>query len=137
MIWLFWTEETLAPVVSDTPGPAMEKLSTPSINASQIELNLPPNSPITSPITLTGRARGPWYFEASFPIELRDTNNTLLATTIAQAQADWMTTDWVPFTASLTFPAQPAGSTGTLVLKKDNPSGEPQNDASFVVPVQF
>lgn len=105
--------------------------------AQMVELNLAPNAQIASPMTLTGRARGPWYFEASFPIELRDSNNTLLATAIAQAQGDWMTENWVPFTAPLSFPAQPAGSTGTLVLKKDNPSGEPQNDASLVVPVQF
>lgn len=106
-------------------------------SAQMVELTLAPNAQIASPMTLTGRARGPWYFEASFPIELRDSNNTLLATAIAQAQGDWMTENWVPFTAPLSFPAQPAGSTGTLVLKKDNPSGEPQNDASLVVPVQF
>jgi hypothetical protein len=57
--------------------------------------------------------------------------------TTAQAQGDWMTEDFVPFTATLTFPAQPAGSLGKIVLKRDNPSGEPQNDASIVVPVQF
>lgn len=117
----------------------MEKLPADmAADSSQmVELTLAPNAQITSPMTLTGRARGPWYFEASFPIELRDSNNTLLATAIAQAQGDWMTENWVPFTAPFSFPAQPAGSTGTLVLKKDNPSGEPQNDASLVVPVQF
>lgn len=139
VIWFFWSQETLAPVVSDAPVDAMQKLPADmAADAAQmVELTLAPNAQITSPITLTGRARGPWYFEASFPIELRDSNNTLLATAIAQAQGDWMTENWVPFTAPLSFPAQPAGSTGTLVLKKDNPSGEPQNDASLVVPVQF
>lgn len=95
------------------------------------------NATIASPLTITGRARGPWYFEASFPIELQKADNTVIATTIGTAQGDWMTENWVPFTASLTFPAQPAGSIGKLVLKKDNPSGEPANDMSIVVPVQF
>lgn len=139
VIWFFWAQETLAPEVSDTPAEVMEKLPADMAadTAQMIEVNLVPNTQITSPMTLTGRAFGPWYFEASFPIELRDSNNTLLATAIAQAQGDWMTENWVPFTAPLSFPAQPSGSTGTLVLKKDNPSGEPQNDASLVVPVQF
>jgi len=106
--------------------------------AEMIEVTLPaPESQIVSPLTITGRARGPWYFEASFPIELLDNNEALIAMTTAQSQGEWMTENWVPFTATLTFPAQPAGSAGKLVLRKDNPSGEPQNDMSIVVPIQF
>lgn len=142
VIWFFWSERTLAPSVSETPtqnGESMEKLPADMANnASQmVELTSPLPSQFVSPVTLTGRARGPWYFEASFPIELRDSNNAVIVTAIAQAQGDWMTENWVPFTATLSFPAQPIGSTGSLVLKKDNPSGEPQNDASLVIPVQF
>jgi hypothetical protein len=92
---------------------------------------------ITSPLTISGRAVGNWYFEASFPIKLMDSNNQVLATTIAQAQGDWMTTDLVDFTASLTFPTQPAGSQGTLVFEKDNPSGLPANADSYSVNVKF
>ncbi len=103
-----------------------------------IEVTAPlPNTTLTSPITLTGRARGPWYFEASFPIELRDANNVLIAKTVAQAQGDWMTENFVPFTATLTFAPQPAGSQGMLTFKNDNPSGEPQNSMMFDVPVVF
>jgi hypothetical protein len=94
-------------------------------------------SVITSPLTVTGRARGPWFFEASFPIELKDSSGNIIATTTGQAQGEWMTENWVPFTATLTFPAQPAGSTGSLILKNDNPSGEPMNELSVVIPVQF
>ena len=53
----------------------MIEVATPSINAT-----------IPQPLTITGRARGGWYFEASFPVELRDANGALLAQTIAQAQ---------------------------------------------------
>lgn len=95
------------------------------------------NGAIASPLTVTGRARGPWYFEASFPIELRDSSNAVIATTVAQAQADWMTTNWVPFTATLSYPPQTVGSVGSLILKRDNPSGEPANDMSLTIPVQF
>lgn len=92
---------------------------------------------VASPLILSGRARGPWYFEASFPVEIRNAQNTIIAQHYAEAQSDWMTTDWVSFQATLTFPTQPAGSTGSIILRKDNPSGEPQNDASVTVPVVF
>jgi hypothetical protein len=92
---------------------------------------------ITSPLTITGSARGPWYFEASFPIELRNSANVVIAQGHAEAQSDWMTTDFVPYKTTLTFPAQPAGSTGTLILRNDNPSGDPARDKSVSIPVTF
>ncbi|AKM84615.1 TPA: hypothetical protein DHW58_02630 [Patescibacteria group bacterium] len=96
-----------------------------------------PNATVVSPLAVSGQAVGGWYFEASFPVELLNSSNQVIATTTAQAQSDWMTTNLVPFTATLTFPAQTTGSSGTLVLRKDNPSGEPQNDDSFSVPIVF
>lgn len=92
---------------------------------------------VSSPLTVSGAARGGWFFEASFPVELLDAQGKVIAQGPAQAQGEWMTTEFVPFTMSLTFPTQSTGSKGTLVLKKDNPSGEPQNDRSLEVPVVF
>lgn len=91
---------------------------------------------ITSPLSITGEARGSWYFEAQFPVKLYDANGTLLGSTAAQASSDWMTTDYVPFMTSLTF-APSATATGTLVLEKDNPSGQPQTADQLVIPVSF
>jgi len=92
---------------------------------------------ITSPLDISGQARGTWYFEATFPYELRAADGTVLAQGPIQAQGDWMTTDFVPFLATITFPAQPAGSHGMLVLKKDNPSGDPAHDDELDIPVVF
>ncbi len=104
---------------------------------SGVQVTTPaPNTIVTSPLTVTGQAPGPWYFEASFPVTLLDANGNIVAQSTAEAQGDWMTTAMVPFIASLTF-TTPASSTGTLVLEKDNPSGEPQNAGSMSVPVQF
>ncbi|MFA5966943.1 MAG: Gmad2 immunoglobulin-like domain-containing protein [Patescibacteria group bacterium] len=94
------------------------------------------NDLISSPLKITGRARGNWFFEASFPIQLLDQNSKRLAEVVATAQGDWMTTDLVPFTAELTF-TTPAGDTGQLVLNRDNPSGLPENDAQLIIPVRF
>lgn len=92
---------------------------------------------IKSPLILTGEARGYWFFEASFPVEIIDGNNNLLAQGLAQAHGDWMTEESVPFTVeSLKFET-PATDTGTLVLKRDNPSGLPENDANLTIPIRF
>lgn len=95
-----------------------------------------PGQAMTSPFTVTGEARGRWYFEASFPVKLLDANGKLLVQTHAQAQGEWMTAEFVPFTSTLEFP-QSTTTTGTLVLEKDNPSGEPQHADSRSFPVRF
>jgi|GEM_PF-1460922 hypothetical protein len=90
---------------------------------------------VASPLALSGEAAG-WYFEATFPVKLLDANGKVLASGQARATSDWMTTDFVPFTAALDFPA-PATATGTLVFKNDNPSGDPTRDEIVSIPVRF
>ena len=91
---------------------------------------------VTSPLTVRGEARGNWYFEASFPVELLDGNGQRLVIVPAQAQGEWMTTEFVPFEVALTFEA-PLTPTGTLRLIKDNPSGLPEHDDVVEIPVRF
>lgn len=98
------------------------------------------NEIISSPLVIKGKARGSWFFEASFPIKLYDENGELLTTAIAQANppagGDWMTEDFVPFSAELKFENFKTGK-GTLVLEKDNPSGLPENAGELRIPVMF
>ncbi|MFA6993260.1 MAG: GerMN domain-containing protein [Patescibacteria group bacterium] len=94
------------------------------------------NAEVTSPLTVKGEARGVWFFEASFPVKLLAENGEVLASGIATAGSNWMTEDFVPFAASLEFTA-PAGTAGSLVLERDNPSDLPENDAQVVIPVKF
>ncbi len=89
---------------------------------------------ITSPLTLAGQARGSWFFEASAPVKLLDQQGNELAVGHIQAQGDWMTTNYVPFTAQLTFAAA-ATSSGWLVFNNDNPSGLPEKSKEFKLPV--
>lgn len=133
-VWFFWNQQAVAPIV-ETPSAKLPANMDPS---EMIEVDMPAiNASIASPLVISGRARGPWYFEASFPIELQDNNGAVITTVVAQAQGEWMTENFVPFTATLTFPPQTPGSLGKIVLKRDNPSGEPANDMSIVVPIQF
>lgn len=93
-----------------------------------------PNQEITSPLTITGEARGYWFFEASFPVKLLDKNGVVIAQTPTQAQGDWMTEDFVPFLAELTFTVSETQN-GTLVLEKDNPSDLPENADELRIPL--
>lgn len=93
------------------------------------------NTKVTSPLVVRGEARGTWYFEASFPAKLLDEKGNVIAQTPAQAKGEWMTENFVPFEAVLTFTA--TSGKGTLVLERDNPSGLPQNDAQVRIPVTW
>ena len=95
------------------------------------------NQEITSPLVISGQARGEWFFEASFPAVLTDQSGNILAQTPVAAQGDWMTQNFVPFSASLKFTKPTDVKTGFLILKRDNPSGLPQNDQSYKIPVVF
>ena len=90
---------------------------------------------VTSPIKITGKARGNWFFEASFPIQLVDSNGNIIATSIGTAQSDWMTTDFVNFTSTIEYNRASSTGNALLVLNKDNPSGNPEFDQSIFIPV--
>lgn len=124
---LHFVEEVPSP-----PAPVFGKID------DLIEVERPVvNQQIASPLVITGRARGVWFFEATFPIELKNAAGVVIATHYAEAEDEWMTEDFVPFSATLTFPAQPAGTSGSLVLKRSNASGDPIRDQELVIPVTF
>ncbi len=103
-----------------------------------IRLETPrPNQTIKSPLTIKGQARGTWFFEASFPIALTDWDGKIIGEGIAQAKGDWMTTEFVPFEATLTFSVDKDAysNKGTLILRKDNPSGLPEHEDALEIPV--
>ena len=100
-----------------------------------------PEEVITNPLVIKGQARGTWFFEASFPVILADWDGRIIAQGIATATDDWMTEEFVPFTASLEFEnPENIGDfsrRGALILKKDNPSGLPEHDDALEITVYF
>lgn len=94
------------------------------------------NSAISNPLIITGQAKGSWFFEGSFPIQVLDSTSKMIAQGYAQAEDEWMTENFVPFTATINFPTTGA-ETGFVVLSKDNPSGLPENNASITIPIKF
>ena len=122
LVWSYQGEEDI--------GNELEK-------ADLIRLSNPrPNQIIENPLFIKGEARGLWFFEASFPIKLFDENNFLLGLTVAQALGNWMTEDFVQFSATLPL-AVSSTKKGVLILEKDNPSGLPENADELRVPVVF
>ncbi|MFA5248633.1 MAG: GerMN domain-containing protein [Patescibacteria group bacterium] len=103
----------------------------------EIEVDTPfINEEIKSPLTISGQARGSWYFEASFPIKIIADSGEILAVMPAQAQSNWMTENFVPFSSVIFFDPKD-NKTGKIILKNDNPSGDLANDKSYELPVQF
>ncbi len=92
---------------------------------------------VTSPITLTGEARGTYYFEASFPVDIEDTDGNVIGQGYVTATEDWMTEEFVPFEGTLEFEAPTGATMVYLVAKKDNPSGLPENDAELRIPLNL
>ena len=94
------------------------------------------NEKIKSSLKIAGQARGFWFFEAQFSAELYDANGNFLGRAILAAKDDWMTENFVPFEGELTF-APPSVSQGALKFLSANPSGLPENQKIFEVPIQF
>lgn len=130
-------ESFIESVATSTPTTATTTATTtPATNTKPLTIsNLKSGQTISSPFTVTGKAPGPWFFEASFPIRVLDSAGKEVGRGIAQADGEWMTTDDVAFTAKLTFTA--TSGVGSVVFEKDNPSGLPENDAHVTVPVRF
>lgn len=97
-----------------------------------------PEGVVSSPLIVRGAARGGWFFEASFPIVLTDWDGRIIAEGIAQAEGDWMTSEYVPFRAELIFvPDTSISDRGALILRKSNASGLPEHDDAFEFTVYF
>ena len=123
-----------APVV-DTGGDAAAIMTYDNASSDDIIITSPTaGAEIMGTFILSGEARGNWYFEASFPVEVIAEDGTSLALLPIQAQGEWMTTDFVPFSTEITIEGDYTGP-ATIVVHKDNPSGLPEHDGSVSIPV--
>lgn len=93
-----------------------------------------PNQLLVNPVTITGEAKGSWFFEAQAPVKLIDQSDEVVATGIIKANGDWMTEKFVSFSGELTF-KNPPSPKATLVFEKDNPSGDPAKAETLSIPV--
>lgn len=92
---------------------------------------------VTSPLEISGRAIGPWFFEGSFNAVLTNWDGRIIGETLLEAEEAWTTEEFVPFSGEIVFleeDTQPY-SRLFLVLQKSNPSGLPENDEALEIPL--
>ena len=81
--------------------------------------------------------RGTWFFEGDFPVILFNSQAEKIAASYATAKGEWMTENFVEFEGIISFESSLSGQQGTLILKKDNPTGVAQFDDELKIPVYF
>lgn len=128
---------TAVVVAQSTTTIATTTLATSSVDM-RVDIQTPlPNSEVTSPIIVSGKAKGNWFFEANAGLAVLDANKQPITIGNVMATSDWMTTEYVSFTGKITYPASYKGQSGYIQFSNDNPSGLPENSKTFLVPVLF
>ena len=121
-------------IKEQNPETVKEEITYDRASTDLIVVELPfPGAVTGKEFSVIGKARGMWFFEASFPIDVLDKDGKILVQTYATAQGEWMTEEFVPFKGDVKVPESYIGP-ATLVLKKDNASGLPEHDASISFP---
>lgn len=108
------------------------------IDTTPLQIDQPlPYAKITSPVTISGKAPGTWFFEGQMTVKIESMSGTIIAQTPVLATGEWMTTELVDFTSTLVFTVPTGNIKGNLIFEKANPSGLPENAAHITLPVFF
>lgn len=145
LVWLLVGKKAEAPTVTGEPNTVGNTTNTgtpggvtsPSVKPlhERIVVTFPKaNESVPKKFTLTGKAPGNWFFEASAPFMIQAEDGSKIAQGITTAQGEWMTTELVEFKAEVSINPAYSGP-ATLVLLKDNPSGLPENEDSLEIPI--
>lgn len=111
------------------------RISYQNTSIEEINVRIPVADAVTDKtFTTLGEARGTWFFEGSFPIEVTDAGGRLIARGTATGLVDMETESRIPFNATIEAPESFMGP-AFLVLKKANPEALPENDASVSIPI--
>jgi hypothetical protein len=135
-IFVFKSKEVTAPTQMEDGGTTSNLPILPTVNDSLNITSPKAGAVIQSPLVVKGFAKGTWYFEASFPVKIVDVKGNIVGQKFAEAESDWMTEKFVPFSGLIEFTAK-EGEKGFVVFQKDNPSGLPENDDELRVPIIF
>ncbi len=105
------------------------KISQQSIKAESPKLL----QSVSSPFKISGEVRGSWFFENQFIVSLTDWDGKIISETTASSSKNWMTEDFIPFSAEIEFeiPDNLYSTRANLILQKNNASGFPEHDDSL------
>jgi hypothetical protein len=133
----------LPPVPAATPADAPRATSTAVANIGHsLEVSEPsPNSRVTSPLRISGRAQGMWFFDGKLAVQLLDAAGNLIAESAAEARppagGNRTAPEFTAFALTLEFQTPTTTPAGLLILRNHNPSGDPEQDIIFAIPVKF
>ena len=123
--------DSLAP----TPAPA-EKVGVITVYSP-----LPESTVSSSSVSIKGKAVGNWFFEASAPVNIVNWDGLIIGEGYVTVDSgyDWMTTDMVPFSGTVSYDASKLTpyDYGWIIMKKSNASGEPEFDDALEFKVFF
>jgi hypothetical protein len=132
-----------APTADDLPiidGSQQGQPTYENTSPDDIVVTLPfPGAVTGKDFSVRGKARGFWFFEASFPVFLIDKDGNQLAVGLASpepAGTDWMTSEFIGFKADMVVPETFTGP-ALLIIQNDNPSGLPENQKSVSFPINI
>jgi hypothetical protein len=130
-------------VVVEDENNTEEKISYVPSSASdliKIDSPKPGQKDISSPIKITGEARGNWFFEATAPVMLTNWDGLIIAEGYITAKGEWMTEDFVPFEGEIVFDTKDIpdfNKRGSLIIKNSNASGLPERDMAAEMVIFF
>jgi len=109
-----------------------------SLDDHRVKINLDKEWPVKEGrLLVSGKITGQWFFEASFVIKLWDKSGREISRGLAEAKEDWMTSELIPFEATLEILSSWQGEEAILVLVKDNPSGLPEHEDALALPIKL
>jgi hypothetical protein len=104
----------------------------------QPHISIPqPNTKVTNPLSVKGTAPSNWFFEGQIHLKVVDENKNIIAGAAGTevTPGSWMEDKPVEFMGTITFTT--SAKKGFLIIENDNPSGLPENQKSYEIPVTF
>lgn len=94
---------------------------------------------VTSPVILSGEARGSLFLEAVLAVDVVDEEGNVVGKGAIRAEGDWMTDDFVPFQGKIAFdlPDGVSNSAGAIAFIQEDISGGGADKVLFSVPVML
>lgn len=122
-----------------TPTPAPTLTPSPSLGVGIVVTSLQPNDVISSPLKIDGYVNGGGWiaFEGQVgTVNLLDANGRMISSSILAVPGEWMKNPPINFETMMMF-EKPQTEIGSLIFKSENPSGNPDNNKEYTLPIRF
>ncbi|MCX6752741.1 MAG: hypothetical protein NTW62_00095 [Candidatus Nomurabacteria bacterium] len=105
-----------------------------TVGSDLVSLSILPNTKVHGILSYRGVLQGGYFFEGNVLVNILDINKKVLKSSNAVAKSDWMTSGPVNFEGNIDFTGLAKGA-AYFEIHNDNPSGDPKNDKSVLIPI--